>query len=148
MGPPEFALASPQRGEERPNFRQCRIIAFTAACCYAKSAPRALQCGDSAGSGAPKRLAADGNPVSRPSENRPKQRPPRTAGAGLSKTCPLPEPFKRARPRKACLIFDLELFDIGGLGPGGRGPLSSPPPPPPRVWVGAQPRVRGCVLGA
>jgi hypothetical protein len=30
----------------RPNFRQRRIVAFTAACCYAKSAPRALQCGD------------------------------------------------------------------------------------------------------
>jgi hypothetical protein len=75
MGPPEFALASPQRGEERPNFRQRRIIAFTAESRYAKSAPRALQCGDSAGSSAPKRLAADGNPVSGPSEKRPKQRP-------------------------------------------------------------------------
>jgi hypothetical protein len=33
-------------GEVRPNFRQRRIVAFTAACCYAKSAPLALQYGD------------------------------------------------------------------------------------------------------
>jgi hypothetical protein len=43
--------------------------------------------------------------------------------AGLGKACPLPEPFKRARPRQACLIFDLELFDIGGLGLGGFDPF-------------------------
>jgi hypothetical protein len=58
----------------RPNFRQRRIGAFTAACCYAKSAPRALQCGDVAGIGAPNRLAAGRNPVSGPSENRPTDR--------------------------------------------------------------------------
>jgi hypothetical protein len=34
-------LASPQRGEERPNFRQRRSVAFTAEYRYAKSAPRA-----------------------------------------------------------------------------------------------------------
>jgi hypothetical protein len=51
-------------GEVRPNFRQRRIVAFTAACCYAKSAPRALQCGDRASIGAPNRLAAGRNPVS------------------------------------------------------------------------------------
>jgi hypothetical protein len=33
-------------GEVRPNFRQRRIVAFTAACCYAKSTPVALQCSD------------------------------------------------------------------------------------------------------
>jgi len=30
----------------RPNFRQRRIVAFTAASCHAKSAPNALHCGD------------------------------------------------------------------------------------------------------
>src|SRR3954469_922153 len=60
-------------------------------------------------------------------------RTPRTAGTGLSKACPLPEPFNRARPRQACLIFDLELFDIGGGGLWGPGPFRSFLPAPKRL---------------
>jgi hypothetical protein len=30
----------------RPNFRQRRIVAFTAACCHAKSTPLALRCSE------------------------------------------------------------------------------------------------------
>jgi hypothetical protein len=36
----------------RPNFRQRRIVAFTAACCYAKSTPVAPQSSERAGRGA------------------------------------------------------------------------------------------------
>jgi hypothetical protein len=37
-------VARSRPGEGRPNFRQRRIVAFTAACCYAKSTPRVLRC--------------------------------------------------------------------------------------------------------
>src|SRR4051794_41970303 len=76
---------------------------------------------------------------------------PLSAGTGLSKACPLAEPFNRARPRQACLIFDLELFDIGGGGPCGARPFLPLPPPPPVVLVGRQARGGvggvGCLRG-
>src|SRR5512140_1040336 len=36
-------------------------------------------------------------------------------GTKLSKRCPLREPRKQAAGRARCLIFDLELLDVGGL---------------------------------
>ncbi len=40
----------------------------------------------------------------------------RPDGTKLSKTCPTVEPFKQAARRARCLIFDLELLDVGRLG--------------------------------
>jgi hypothetical protein len=44
-------------------------------------------------------------------------------GTKLSRTCPMLEPFKQATGRARCLIFDLKLFDVGGLGFGGLDPF-------------------------
>src|SRR5438309_422797 len=51
------------------------------------------------------------------------RRADRAADTRLSKACPALEPFKRAALRIHCLIFDLELLDIGRLGLGGLDPL-------------------------
>src|SRR5438132_9639465 len=48
---------------------------------------------------------------------------PAAGGTCLSKACPMLEPFKRASRRVPCLIFDLELFDIGRLGLCGLDPF-------------------------
>src|SRR5260370_25233333 len=37
-------------------------------------------------------------------------------GTKLSKACPTLEPFKQAAGGAGCLIFDLELLDVGRLG--------------------------------
>src|SRR5947199_71498 len=41
----------------------------------------------------------------------------------LSRTCPWIEPVKRAKAPAGCLIFDLELLDVGRLGFGRLDPL-------------------------
>src|SRR5258708_35774439 len=44
-------------------------------------------------------------------------------GTKLSKTCPMLEPFKQATLGARCLIFDLELLDVGRLGFGSLDPF-------------------------
>jgi hypothetical protein len=41
-----IVLVRERKAARRPKFRQRRIVAFTASCCYAKIAPAALHCGD------------------------------------------------------------------------------------------------------
>jgi len=45
LKPPRFSFAR-SRLRKASKFRQRRVVAFTAACCYAKSAPIALRRGD------------------------------------------------------------------------------------------------------
>src|ERR1700732_999572 len=44
-------------------------------------------------------------------------------GTKLSKVCAVPTPLKQARRRIRCLIFHLELFDVGGVRVCGVGSL-------------------------
>jgi hypothetical protein len=44
-------------------------------------------------------------------------------GLKLGKACPMLKPLEQATNGLSCLIFDLELFDVSGLGLGGLDPF-------------------------
>jgi hypothetical protein len=111
---------------QRPNFRQRRIVAFTASLCHAKITPSALQCGDLP-CATPNCLTQGLNSswaiFDSACRGAKAGRAYLADGIGLSKTCPVLKPFKRAARCARCLIFDLELFDFSGLGLGGLDPF-------------------------
>jgi hypothetical protein len=80
LEPPRFSFARTRATREvRPNFRQPRIVAFTPACCYAKSAPAAAHGGDGIGFDVLNRLAKDRNQDSMACGKQPAV-PPHAAG--------------------------------------------------------------------
>src|SRR5712671_878435 len=112
------------------NFLAARDFASPASLCYAKIAPAGLHRGDFDGGYSEYAEAAGAIPKS---ELRDFVRVIIGAGGAddvsapdgtkLSNACPMLEPFKQAAGRPRCLIFDLELLDVGRLGFGGLDPF-------------------------